>query len=316
MDGHEEGPSPIEVGRLHPGKRSVVLELDGHKDFRDVLELQFQENRELDYVMLALLGKLKLSVTPKDAVISVDGETLDRVDPELSLAEGKHILKADKVGFQPFESEVFLREDEALELEIALVPIKADIKITSTPSGATVSLGEKSKGATPMTLEGVAHGSNIVQIKLPGHQVFEQRVLVKESKLYEINALLTELPGSLSVTSSPKGGKVKINGVLKGESPQELEELKADIYTVSVSKDGYHPEEVKKKVIAGEKTDLHFDLREIVVTPPPASPPTYRPAPAPVYVPPPAPVYVPPPAPVYRPPPVPPPPSNNPWRHE
>ena len=320
VNGHEVGVTPLELSQLHPGHHAVALEMEGHKRAKETFNLSFREQRELNFAMKPLVGHLFLTISPMDALVTIDGKEYGKVDSELVLSKGKHKLEAKKTGYENLLSEFVLVEDHPLELELSLVQILTQIKIVSTPPGASVSLDGEKKGKTPITLEKIPFGKHDIAVRLKGHAKYSKLVEVKSAEAVELNAALKELPGDLVVTSEPSGAKFKINGEPKGNTPQVITGLKVGQYTVTVNKDGYYLREEKKNVEAGEKTEAHFDLSAIVVAPPP-SPPAYRPPPTSVR---PRPVYRPQPQPVRprpqpvrpRPQPVQPPPSSNPWRIE
>ena len=290
LNGRDVGVTPLTARGLGPGIQALEVTLDGHKTQDDQIEIGFMQNQEVHYSLEPRVGKLLLTAKPRDASVSIDDKVYGAINSDLTLSAGKHHLKVTKDGFLPYESELQIEDEGQLEVDATLTPIVAELKITSEPEGAEVSVDGKDRGKTPVTVKKLPYGSHEIAVRMMGHDRVNKTVEVKSDKPMDFHAKLAELPGALLVTSEPKGAKVKLNGQLKGKTPQNLTGLKAGTYTLTLSKDGYQVSETKKAVKAGEETKAHINLAPVVVSrpnPPPVSrPPTYRPPP-PAYRPPP-----------------------------
>lgn len=269
VNGLERGETPLLVSRLTPGRQAVEITLDGHRPLHEKVELGFFQRGELHYTLDPRVGKLFLTLNPRDASVTIDDQVYGIVKSDLTLAPGSHKLTVNEKGFEPYTSQIIIEEGKALELEVTMTPISATVEVTSTPPGASVTLTGQKEGKTPVKFEKVPYGKHEIAVRLKGHDRVHQTIEVTSNKKLEFHTDLKELPGALSITSVPKGAKVKLNGQVKGETPLNLTGLKAGTYTLSLSKDGYHPLEEKRTVKAGEetKTNLALDLK--VVAPPP-----------------------------------------------
>ena len=309
LNGHEVGVTPIDVPGLTPGTQAVEIFKEGHKPARELVELGFAQKGESHYSLDPIVGKLLLTLKPRDAQVTIDSHTYGEIKSDLTLAAGTHQLKVAKEGFHPYVSEIVLEEETPLEIEVDLKPILTSLKVTSEPPGASVTVDGKDKGKTPLTVKEVAFGQHEVAVRLGGHEKFLKTVDVNSDKALEVSAKLVELPGAITITSVPQGAKLKVNGEVKGNTPTTVNGLDAGEYTITLSLDGYQVLQDKVTVKAGEESKPEFRLAAIPKpqpNPPPVSRPPSRPAPPPVYQPPPS---RPAPPPVSRPQP----PSSNPW---
>ena len=308
LNGHDVGVTPIDVPGLTPGTQAVEVFKEGHKPARELVELGFAQKGESHYSLDPIVGKLLLTLKPRDAQVTIDSQTYGEIKSDLTLATGTHQLKVAKEGYHPYISEVFLTEETPLEVEVDLKPILTSLKVSSEPPGASVTVDGKDKGKTPLTVKEVTFGKHEVAVRLGGHEKFLKTVNVNSDKALEVSAKLVELPGAITITSVPQGAKLKINGKVNGETPTTVNGLEAGEYTITLSLDGYQVLQDKVKVKAGEESKPEFRLSAIPKprpNPPPVSRPPSRPAPPPVYQPPPSR----PAPPVSRPQP----PSSNPW---
>ena len=68
--------------------------------------------------------------------------------------------------------------------------------------------------------------------------------------------------GTLSITSTPSGAVVKIDGKYKGETPLTLEKLNAGSYSVTFSQEGYDSQTQKVTVSAGKNATCSATLKK------------------------------------------------------
>lgn len=67
--------------------------------------------------------------------------------------------------------------------------------------------------------------------------------------------------GKLSISSSPSGASVKVDGTYKGTTPLTLEKLRPGSYQVTISAEGYGAQTLSEYVIAGKTTTCYMPLK-------------------------------------------------------
>jgi hypothetical protein len=176
-------------------------------------------------------------------------------------------------------------------------PAFGSIAVTSTPPGANVYLDNAYKGFTPLTLESVPNGNHVVVLRSDGYDESSQTVMVM-GNLQPVSAALnsraTQMPtaattagvtgtatvkpgqtvfipepqsGSLSVTTSPPGALVYIDGVMKGVSPATIPGLSAGVHSVHLILPGYSDLKTSITVDAGTTSEYITGLSPVPKTP-------------------------------------------------
>jgi len=142
-----------------------------------------------------------------------------------------------------------------------LLPKDYVISINSTPQGAKVSLNGILKGLTPLNLKNLEFDSYQVQISNDGYESWIQQFEVISRNDQNITANLTKKPElpkdfAISINSTPQGGKVFLDGILKGVTPLILKNLKFNSYQAQIINDGYEPWKQSLDVVS--RTDLNI----------------------------------------------------------
>ena len=152
------------------------------------------------------------------------------------------------------------------------------VKVTSTPSGAMVYLGDKEQGpvgVTPIMLK-LKPGEQGLIIELDGYQPVVQTVKVPKGKGPALEVAVALLPavGVLLITGDDAfGATVRVDDAERGKVPLRLE-LEAGAHHVQVATDPPYEEFVEIK--AGDERLLAVE----VVPPPPPPPPVVERGPA------------------------------------
>jgi hypothetical protein len=139
---------------------------------------------------------------------------------------------------------------------VAAIVAPGQIAIDSTPQGAQVQLDGKTDPTwvTPFTLSGLTAGQHTVTVSKPGFSTDTRTVAVASGNKSFLVTHLTQLMATLSVTSTPPGANVYIDGRDTGKlTPAQ----------VSVDK-GQHLVLVRKAGYIDETTNAQFALSQTV----------------------------------------------------
>ena len=136
------------------------------------------------------------------------------------------------------------------------------ITITSTISGAEVLLDGISRGkATPsLILDGISPGSHTVKCRLSGYADSETTVNLAASSTASVTCSLSQAPGSISVTSSPSGAEVYLDGALKGTAPVMLKDVSPGKHVIWCKKSGFEDFQLNIEVASGGVTTSACNL--------------------------------------------------------
>ena len=166
-------------------------------------------------------------------------------------------------------------------------PAFGSVAVSSEPSGADVYLDNTIRGITPMTITGVQNGRHTVRLRLDGYEDYTQEVVVT-ADTPQVNAVLagrsgtpattspqvittrtdggtvpvTAQPtaqagtGSLSVTTTPSGALVYIDGQMKGITPATIPGLSPGTHSIRIIMDGYQDLETTTEITAGTSSEF------------------------------------------------------------
>ena len=139
------------------------------------------------------------------------------------------------------------------------------IYVSSSPSGAAIYLNGNYRGVAPLTIRDLTPGTYNVEADLSGYQSDWSRVTVQSGKQSNVQFTLTPIQqyGSVSITSSPSGAYVYMDGVYKGRTPLTLNNVAAINHNVELDLAGYYDWKTTVSVASG--VTRYVDARMVAI---------------------------------------------------
>jgi len=137
-----------------------------------------------------------------------------------------------------------------------------NIQVVSSPSGAMVTLDRSKTANTPYTFYNIPVGTHEITIYMSGYQDFYTDVNVNNGQTAYINAVLqpTVTTGTLSVSSSPSGAAVYVDGSYRGVTSTSVGNLVPGSHSVRLTLAGYQDWNGAVSISAGTTTYLNPTL--------------------------------------------------------
>lgn len=183
------------------------------------------------------------------------------------LAPGDHLIVVEKPGFREARRTVTLSPaSRKSAIELKLEPLLGLVLVQTTPPGAEVRIDGVDRGRTPLLLTDLPLGKYRMTLAAPGFTPKQVEVAI-ENRTPQIVAFdLASDSARLSFTSTPSGASVAVNGLNKGVTPCEVDQLPTGENTIVITLPGYARFEQKVRLQAGAAQRI-----EAALTPLPAS---------------------------------------------
>jgi len=148
---------------------------------------------------------------------------------------------------------------------VAPVAVPGQMAIDSTPQGAQVQIDGKTDPSwvTPFTLSGVVAGPHSVTVSKPGYSTDTRTVDVTSGSKSFVVTHLAQLMATLSVTSSPAGGNVYVDGKDTGKTTPAQVSLDKGQHVVLVRKSGFIDETTNAQFTLGQTVSFSPTLRPL-----------------------------------------------------
>jgi formylglycine-generating enzyme required for sulfatase activity len=141
IGGRYRGRTPLAVS-VPPGMpQEILLTLAGHAPATQSIAVESRAERRLAVDLRAVLGEVRVSGQPADAILYVDGASRGPANQTLSLSAAPHVFEVRKSGLEPFRATVTPREGQTQLVEYSLKTV-AEAKVAGMPPTRTTSIGQ------------------------------------------------------------------------------------------------------------------------------------------------------------------------------
>ena len=200
-----------------------------------------------------------LTVTPKNAVVTIDGnQQTVSTDGEYSamLPYGSHTYKVEAGGYISKSGSFTISNSDMTPINVSLVSAMATVSVTCPTPAVSLYVDKKSVGMIPWT-GSLKEGMHLIEAKKEGYRSQQRTInLSQQQKLDVAFNELAAIQGNLSVNYKPFGAEVYIDGNKVGQSPRVFNGLLVGNHKVEIKKDGYGTDSKTVNILEGQTASL------------------------------------------------------------
>lgn len=253
----------------------VNAQAQGYYPLDEAFIVNAERTQSFQFEFTKLPGRVTFVSKPTAAQISLriegaeageGGETIGTTpSEEIEVPAGPQTITLTKERYQALVLSVeIVGLDQPQTVSGELIPDWAEVTITSVPAGAQILIDDASTGQVTPALVEVASGEHEIRIKAPGHKSHRQRILVAALDTITLpEVTLQQADALITVTSSPAGAGVTLNGRFQGETPLELAVKSATDYRVQVFKAGFASKQHPASLQPGEERLIYLELTRL-----------------------------------------------------
>ena len=207
-----------------------------------------------------------LTVTPKNAVVTIDGnpQTVS-TDGEYSamLPYGSHTYKVEAGGYISKSGSFTISSSDTTPINVSLVSAMATVSVTCPTPAVSLYVDKKSVGMAPWT-GSLKEGMHLIEAKKDGYRSQQRTInLSQQQRLDVAFAELAAIQGNLSVNYKPFGADVFIDGKKVGQSPRVFNGILVGSHKVEIKKDGYGTDSKTVSILEGQTASLSGVLTNV-----------------------------------------------------
>ena len=295
VDGALIGPTPlqdyeIDTGVAREKQAEVGLELSGYKSRVAKLMVRGDQQTPWDVRLEKLIfqtGTLTVTSTPSGASVYVDGALigptpLQNYEIDTGVAREKQVeVGLELSGYKSRVAKLMVRGDQQTPWDVRLEKLISQtgtLTVTSTPSGASVYVDGALIGPTPLQDyeidTGVAREKQVeIRLELSDYKSYVGQLTLKGGQQTPWDVRLEKFisqTGTLTVTSTPSGASVYVDGALIGPTPLQDYEIDTGVarekqVEIRLELSGYKSRVLKLMVRGGQQTPWHSRLEAVPI---------------------------------------------------
>ncbi|WP_321508044.1 PEGA domain-containing protein [uncultured Methanoregula sp.] len=296
------GATELSSGKIH----TIQLAFAGYEPYETTVQLTPLEHTSVDATLKLVLGPgpvktpTPVPTTPAQPVgagkgwirvnCNVDGATVsfDQLSSGCTVSGGScssevsvtgtpfKTFTVQKPGYQIYTGQIttWPENGQTIDLYATLNPQQSygAIEVLTTPNGALVTLDGTSQQYSPASYSSVLAGTtHTIQVSAVNYQPYTSTVWVESGKSATVNAQLVPVnpptsTGSVSVSSSPSGADIYVDGQYMAFTPSVIPGLAPGTHTIRLQKAGYDEFITTVRIVAGQRTPVTVALGNLPPT--------------------------------------------------
>ena len=172
------------------------------------------------------------------------------------VSTGYCTIRLEKSGYEDYTETIYVLAGDTAQVSAYLTttstptttaatstpPPTAYVRAWSSPSGADIYLDDVYQGATCpdwFWIRDVSPGSRTIKLTKSGYVDYTATVHVSAGDTGSIEATLTREAGLISISSSPSGADIYLDGAYRGTTPATIPDASPGSHTLKLEKYGY-----------------------------------------------------------------------------
>ncbi|EAQ98676.1 PEGA domain-containing protein [Congregibacter litoralis] len=251
---------------LRSGTYALTVTAPGYHPYESDIQVSKDATQRQEVILQPLPGRLTIATTPAGAALSVDDEALG-VTPltDLPLEAGSRTLRLELPRYLPLSQVIDVTGRNVQQrLDLSLDPAWAEVSIASDPPGAELLVDGTPVGKTPGTFE-ILQGEHELALTRPGFAREDFTLTSEAGVAQDLGTVeLTPATGVLTLTSTPNGANVSVDGEFAGQTPLEIELSPNTDHRISLSRAGYRRASDTVRMEAGARRARSVSLKPLL----------------------------------------------------
>jgi TolB-like protein len=204
---------------LEASSQTVVVRAPGFQEVTRTIEIKSGATTTVNLTLVRATATVRVGTLPAGAKVLVNGR--EQSGTSFELPTGKQTIEITAPGFEPFRQDLTLVSGQTFNLNPTLRSSTGKLVVNSGTPGATVFVdgqprGPIKNGSLELTLE---PGPHEIVVRAGGHSDDRRTVNVQAGQSASLTVALRRALATISVSSTPSGATIKLNGRPLGKTP-------------------------------------------------------------------------------------------------
>tara|TARA_Y100000389_G_C17467844_1_gene527344 strand:+ start:4160 stop:6586 length:2427 start_codon:yes stop_codon:yes gene_type:complete len=234
------GAAPFGPIKLEPGPHVITIESERYLPFKDTINVTGLD--KTDYLNILLTPKwadIKIQSDPPGATIIANGNEIGLTPSTIELLEGSHELSIIKSGFSAWDGNISVTSDIPQVLsKVKLLPADANLLVKTIPKGANITVNERYRGQSPLSLSLSPDTDYKIGISKAGYGVTSRNLRLQSASNKSITVDLSTREGIVNLDVSPKDATIFVDGSSRGTG-KKIIRLSSAPHKIIVKRKGY-----------------------------------------------------------------------------
>ena len=261
IDGQILGTTPLTLKDFAAGEVTFELSAERYLTVEDVITVEGRDiTQRYSKDLIPGWARVSIDTVPEQIEFSIDGQRLAKTGDILELMAGSQQLTLSAPGYVNRIIDVDAIANSDLDLgTVELVAAEGILRLTSKPSGASVTRDGQFVGTTPVDVTMPPGVNHQIVLRRAGYQPSEFQAELEKGSTEQKVVTLKPTLGDVNVQITPANARIAVNGIDQGAGSTTLS-LPSIEQTIVISARRYASVGLKVTPRAGLAQRLKVDL--------------------------------------------------------
>jgi formylglycine-generating enzyme required for sulfatase activity len=218
IDGQPTGKvTPCTLEQVKSGEHTLAIRLNMYQTVTQNITMQAGGNLSLPVTLAPTFAGVTVTTNPSSDIY-IAGERKGNGTWEGRLLPGIYNFEARKEKYTSATEKREVVSGQPLTINLQPVAKTGTLKVMTTPTDATITLGGANKGTAPATLRNLLVGDYTLTLSLPGYATATKTVTIAEGETAQVTETLVN-GRAVTIASEPSGAALSIDGNSVGQTP-------------------------------------------------------------------------------------------------
>lgn len=224
LDDQPAGSTPTTLRDIVVGSHKIRVEADRYLPVEQQVDIEGRDReQQLDVTLQPAWAEITLSSEPSGAEVKVDEEVLGTTPFTAEIIQGKRQLRVRLDGYKTWQQQLTVTAGEAQTIpQIQLQKADAIVALTTTPSGANVTVDGEFQGLSPIEMALSPGEAHTITMFKQGYGAASRQVTVKSGERRSLKVPLEAELAKVQFNANPADAELLIDGQSKGAANQLL----------------------------------------------------------------------------------------------
>ena len=199
-----------------------------------------EKEQQLQQTLQPNWAEITIPTIPENAMVFVDLENTGSKTPgPIEILDGRHNITINAPGYQAWNDIIIVKAGTPTTLPIIrLEEIEGSASISTTPTGASITLDDQFLGTSPLVISVKPNHLHTLKVFKTGFQAAERTIQIDSDEKRDVHIALDILMGDIEIETKPSKVNIVVDGNSYGESNRTIT-LTSIAHEIELTKEGY-----------------------------------------------------------------------------
>ena len=205
IDGDIKGETPLVIHHLPFGEYKAEINAHGYSSKTVSWTVNNSRPQRVNIDLDSNTGFIEVISDPEGARVYIDNKAFGVTPVREEVEEGKHSIRIEKVGYEPYEQNVSIARGSEKRVGSNLKIKPSSINVTTKPTGAEVFINGEAYSSSPTVIENLKPGDYVIMVRKDAYDDEVREMTIAPGQQATVSITMGTNLGGIDTYVNPPG---------------------------------------------------------------------------------------------------------------